>query len=314
MVDLGDGYLPIPLAGFRVELRDETGTAAPAAVATDASGLYRFPRQRPGTYKLHWSAPGWSPGSKQVEVVSQDRFVGPIVVRPKQSDQVATLLGRVKLDDSSSPSFKDEFFGIEQSVDIRVTTTDGKGLEGGRAVANAEGEFIIAGMPRQGLKVYARLVRRSRNALNSEVTSASGEELSQIVDARRINEYINAVPTRDGPVELEGFFFSGRPPKLEAVTASIDGTRLSEIRPGRTALCTVTVAEEDRNRNLKYTWKLVNSNKEWTDPDFRWTVADYEGNQTAYVLVTDGCGGYATGSVTLSVTSHSTSDPAKARP
>jgi hypothetical protein len=284
----------VPLPGFAVSLKDADGRLI-ATARTDASGRFLFRRQSPGKYRLSWDEPGWAGGGEQVDVGASTAYVPPLAVRPRprgtDDRPLGVLRGRVRLADDSSPWFTDEFFGVIQGAQIVVTDRDGKEVPGGKVLVNARGEFMVAGLPRQDLVVIARLVQKHRS-------DKGGTDWQPLEKAPEATDKVPATRfDKAGVAALDRLTLPSRRPELVSVTATVDGKPVDSVRPGTTVRCTPVFREKD----LKYTWKVPGSNATAVEPVFDWKIGDYEGMQTAYLLVSDGKGGYSKGRVTLSV-------------
>jgi hypothetical protein len=308
--DLGSPGNPVALAGFPVVLKNSAGRTADTT-RTDASGRFRFHQQPPGSYTLSWDAPGWEAAPESlasIRIDDETEYVPPISVKPLKKDArgqaLGVLRGRVKLADGSCPWFSDEFFGIDQTAEVSLMK-DGKPIpvidRDGKEVARAEhvmvnvrGDFVVAGLAPESVTVEARLVQRHR----SEQGWTTWQPVSK---APTVTKEVprQGFGDKEGVVFLEPLTLSGSRPQAVAVTATVDGKPVDKVRPGATVLCTPQLSGEEEG--LSYTWKVPGSNATWGKPTFTWQVGDYEGVQTAYVLVSDGKGGFKAGRVSLSV-------------
>ncbi|MBI1916754.1 MAG: hypothetical protein HYS12_18770 [Planctomycetes bacterium] len=289
----------VPLPGFSVSLSLKDGDGRPVAtVPTDAYGRFLFRRQPPGKYRLGWDEPGWAaPDGVAVEVGAATAYVPPLAVRPRPHDAaerpLGVLRGSVRLADDSSPWFTDEFFGVAQAAEVVVTDREGKAVPGGKVLADARGDFVVAGLRRQDLAVAARVVQRRRSDKGWTDWQSLGKTRATVaVPAARFD--------KGEVVSLDRLTLPGRRPEFVSVTATVDGKKVDAVRPGTTVVCTPVVSREDE-KGLKYTWKVPGSNATGAEPVFTWKVGDYEGMQTAYLLVSNDKGGHAKGRITLSV-------------
>jgi hypothetical protein len=301
--ELGDERDIVPLHGFFLSLKGAQGHIV-ASTRTDVYGRFLFPRQPSGSYYLSWDAPGWIPASSdpsdQIQVQEETRYLPPVSVKPQKQDShglpLVVLHGRVKMMDGSPPWFADEFFGINQAGRVTVKRKDGEGLSGGAVLANAGGEFVVAGVPMEPVIVEARLVQRRRSDkgwTDWELTEKAPPATAEVSGQRPKGES-NVVDLR------QSLTIQARSPRLVSVSATVDGRPIDRAQPGAVVICSVLDASHEQGAT-NYTWKAPGSSAISTDSRFRWKLADYRGMQTAYVLISDGKGGFERGKVTLSV-------------
>ena len=290
---------PIPLPNFKIRLEGD-GLDNPIETTTDAFGRYCFRRQPPGTYHLAWGQgdrdkDGWEPGRSQATIVvgSKTRYADPVLVTPRKSEVV--LHGTVTMADGSSPWLTDRFFGIEQVATVQVNEPDGGRHHRPHTLANADGEFVVTGLPHRDLTVRTHLLQRRDDAPQPGWTTVKVKGESKEVPRQLIELYHGQVP-------LEQLQFENNPPKVLGVSATVNDEQVSVVAPESTVLCKADATDPDREDQLTCTWKSSGSQKKSIGPLFQWTLPKSQGRHTAYVLVTDGKGGFAKGSITVPVT------------
>jgi hypothetical protein len=307
--ELSDNSL-VPLNDFPIKLvnkKDNTHVLA----RTDALGQYRFRKQAPGKYQLSWGvdeqdqdkvartdpgAAGWKSGrSEVIAVESETRFPEPVAVQPRSSDELCTFHGAVRLADNCSPWFLDEFFEIEQVAVVWVTRTKGGEIVRGKTRVNADGDYVLAGLPRDDLTIHAQLIQRKGDR-------SAGRWTNLGADDRKVEVVKSYIEMENGFVQPGQICFDGPLLDKPRLTAAVSGESRSDVCPGETVVCR---AEPDGGRDVKelnFTWKTNDSAQERTGPVFEWKVPESaDGQHTIYVLVADGKGKFATANLTLNV-------------
>jgi hypothetical protein len=301
--ELGDERDIVPLHGFFLSLKGAQGHIV-ASTRTDVYGRFLFPRQPSGSYYLSWDAPGWIPASSdpsdQIQVQEETRYLPPVSVKPQKQDShglpLVVLHGRVKMMDGSPPWFADEFFGINQAGRVTVKRKDGEGLSGGAVLANAGGEFVVAGVPMEPVIVEARLVQRRRSDkgwTDWELTEKAPPATAEVSGQRPKGES-NVVDLR------QSLTIQARSPRLVSVSATVDGKRVLAVRGGTEVKCYATLSARTAD-HVHFAWKVPGYVATSADGTFSWKVPERVGRQTAYVLAEGETGGFAVGRVTFPI-------------
>ena len=266
---------PILLPDVKMSLRRQPADEIVATTVTDLDGRYHFREQEPGTYRLCWEAPGFSPGCHEDPVVvkSSTRYPTQAELFPQRGTTAAfgVVSGRVTLRAGAAARYYDPFHGIDTFTSLRLV--DGAGTEVRPAVrANSLGEFVFAGVPPvQGLRVRA------------EYAGLNGER--------------PAAPQVD--IELPN-----RTPQVVSVVAfDAGGKGVRRTAAGQAVELRASVRDADGDP-LHFQWRAGGPGGTLLAADsgtVQWTVPGHRGKHSVFVLVHDGKGGYDQGEVTLQV-------------
>ena len=275
------GRIDIPQ--FTVHLVSDPSGVTVASTATDVFGHFAFRSQPVGSYRLCWDAPGWVAGCApgQVIVNHEISYLPAVAVVPDLGRVMlrrgsGAFWGTVNLADGSSPYFSDEYFGARTDTTITVTDLSGRVL--GRTVTNAEGQFVIAGVPVSNLRTTAVLDGASAGIDTPALTVQSGGKLSLV--------------------------FANSRPILNSVSASVNGKGVREALVGSILEATAEVSDPDGDP-LAFQWKPAQGAGQITSVvgnTVVWQVSRTPGLQTLYGRVSDGKGGITSGAVIIRVT------------
>ncbi|HEY0792496.1 MAG TPA: hypothetical protein VGD78_15640 [Chthoniobacterales bacterium] len=263
-------YLP----DFEVYLRNVVTGRLSRTVKTNPFGRFAIPTQEPGTYELRWNAQrGWQGGvlAKPIVITNGTEFPGSVEVKPLTSGGL--LIGQVKRADGGAPWVHEEFFGVECNAQVAAQDSNGN-LVAEPVHANAFGGFAMAGLPKAFLQVRATIeAAASSQAVAADALSFGGPAV---------------------PVTLT---VNERPPQILSLAATVNQIAVRSVAPG----ATVTLKVEARSFGqaaLRFNWRLQEGMGALSPAgaSATWRLPSTPGPYTAYVLVSDGSGGYATGS------------------
>ena len=171
-----------------------------------------------------------------------------------------------------------KFFEINQTAQVEALDATGNEV-GGPVRANAAGEFAMAGLPNGSLELRAT----SEAAVVTQTVPAS-------------------VLSFGGPVSPVTLTFSQSPPRIISLAVTEGQKAVGSVTPGATV--TVAVNARGSNQNgLKFDWRLQKGmgSLNPAGSSAEWTLTANPGLYTAYVLVSDGFGGYASRGVSVRV-------------
>jgi hypothetical protein len=270
---------PVLLPDFEVVLRNLATEESSLPVKADFFGRFVFSTQKPGAYELRWKAQrGWQDGvfGKKIVITSGDEYVGGIEIKPQVGRGL--LVGQVRRADGGASWVYEEFFGVSETA--QVTALDASGNQVAEAVrANAGGQFAIAGLPQIPLQVRATI----EAAVATQTVPVSALSFG-------------------GPALPATLTLNQRPPQIFSVVAKLNQNAVVEVAPGATV--TVAVNARGFNQNaLKFDWRIGEGMGTLKPAGALadWTLPGVPGFYKAHVMVSDGFGGYATGSVSLLV-------------
>jgi hypothetical protein len=269
----------LALPDFEVFLQNVLTGEPSEPVKTDLFGRFAFPVQNPGSYELRWKQQaGWQEGvlGKKIVISDGTAYPGSIEIKPQEGQGL--LVGQVKRADGSSPWVHDEFFGIDGTAQVVVSDGSGKELAG-PVRANVAGEFAIAGLPKVPLEIRA----------TSEAAVAA-----QAVP-------VNAL-SFGGLISHVTLTFSQSLPQILSVTTTVGQKPVHNVDPGATVTVTVDARSSSQNA-LRFDWKLQKGmgTLHPAGASADWTLPTEPGPYTAYVMVSDGFGGYVTRAVSVLV-------------
>jgi hypothetical protein len=268
------------LPDFEVFLQNIVTGELSQPVKTDLFGHFEFMTQKAGTYDLRWKQQGgWQEGLFGKEIVIANgtaSYSGLVEIQPGDG---GLLIGQVKRADGQSPWVHEVFFGVDFTA--QVAALDAGGNKVGEPVrVNAAGEFAIAGLPNAPLRVRAT----SEAAVVVQAVSASALSFG-------------------GPVSPVTLTFNQPRPQILSIVPKVNQIAVRTVTPGATVTVTVDARGFGQSA-LKYDWRLQNGAGSILKPVgavVDWTLPTAPGSYTAYVLVSDGLGGYVTGSVSVMV-------------
>lgn len=258
-------YLP-DITAF---LREATTGAESARVKTDLKGFFMIPKQPPGQYQLCLEAPGYVSACPQtLSVVSDMVFLEPASIVP----QGGVLLGGVILADGRPCTFDDPLFGLRFDTAVRAVNT--AGVEVAPAVrANYVGEYVIPAIPTGPLSVRA---------------ACQAATAQQSFTAAMVNQ-IDLILSNSTPTNIR-------------LVATVGGQAVRRVAPGTTVTVAISASDVDP---LHYRWSVSAAQGAFTSLDagkVTWTLPDFRGLHTIYVLVHDTRGGTAFGRLAISTT------------
>ncbi len=96
--------------------------------------------------------------------------------------------------------------------------------------------------------------------------------------------------------------FANSTPKLSSFTVRVNGAQVVKVPAGST-VDLVTSATDPDGDTLQYTWRAASGTIVSNGTSARWNMPNHGGLQFAYVLVSDGRGGYVEGGITVSTDS-----------
>ncbi len=116
-------------------------------------------------------------------------------------------------------------------------------------------------------------------------------------DGRTTSAWV-AMPTGQVGVP-DQMYFNNTPPTNVNLRVQVKGADVLAAAPGTTVDLVASASDVDRDP-LKYTWRVASGSIVATGARARWTLPPNGGTQFAYVLVSDGWGGYREAGVTIS--------------
>jgi hypothetical protein len=269
--ELSDHFIYVP--DFEVFLRNAAGTET-ARVKTDLFGRYIIKLQKPGRYQLCWNGSGWVAGCAPDPIVigSNTKYPPPTTVTPMITDKTGPVIGRVRQADGTSPWFADQYFGVEQTA---IVSAIRGGNRIGEARANVAGDYVLTGMPRNGVEVVANL--------------GSGST------ARNLTAADFSTGGAFAPLTL-----TNRRPALGSMTVFSGGRGVRESAAGVALDVELDVFDPDGDP-LTIRWKAAPGNGEISGGGnrARWELPREGGRRVVYALVDDGKGGIAQKSVSI---------------
>jgi hypothetical protein len=258
----------VAVAGVAVSLVNTNTGSTAVTVATDEDGEFNTGLLPAGNYQACWSAPGYLPGcsTQQVAVTSDVVYLDPEQIYPAAGGLV---YGTVSFQDGTPAVFQNALFGINLGAQVTLSRTDGVIVS--RAAVNGEGEYILAGVP-----------------LNTNLVLAASMEQAMVQTS--IDTTVTGVANLVLPTT---------PPSIQSVTVSLGGQTVSFAPPGATVQVQAAVSAFESS-SLNFTWQpdtgaggLTLSNSD-TVP---LVLPPTNSLVIAYVLVSDGYGGYAVGTL-----------------
>jgi hypothetical protein len=272
----------IPLPAFEVRLLAEGSGSVVASATTDVFGRYHFLDQRTGAYRVCWVGAGWVAACAPQKISIKNNITHVVaaavraeILRLPDGSTRGAFWGRVKLADGSSPFFSERYFALERTADVTVTDLSGKLLY--KTISNVAGEFVAVGVPAVTLRARAKLDGPSAAVLVSATTVRTGSGVAITLPNSR--------------------------PRLLSLAAEVGGKGVREAARA-SQLELVAEARDADNHPLSFDWRAAPaSGKVSAISGVRasWQLEDAVGLQTAYLLLSDGNGGYATQAVSVRV-------------
>jgi hypothetical protein len=137
------------LPDIEVFLHNTASGVDSPAVTTDLFGRYRFPRQAPGIYELHWKTQrGWAAGSHPDSIVIGSGPHFPVPARIQPDERSGVIFGRVTLGDGGTPWSYDELFNVNHTATVTILNVARTATLAGPLHTNSEGDYAAAGLPR----------------------------------------------------------------------------------------------------------------------------------------------------------------------
>lgn len=244
---------------------------------TGSDGGYAIEDLPAGSYQLCWEAAGWVSGC-QVDpiVLSNDteyshKYLDPIAILPEGQ----TIMGHVQLADGSACEYSNSEFDVQQSASVSALDAGGRVIRG-PVTANDAGEYVLAGLPAEHLRVRA--------------TCANGS----------VEEPVTAVLLASGALDLT---LNTVRPRLVAMTAQLGSQQVKSVLPGTTVELAAE-AQANQADQLQYRWA--------TDPGFgtivstggnhaRWTAPSGSATGQIRVLISNDHGGLTPAGIVMSV-------------
>jgi len=281
LTQLPDGSGPaIFVPEFQLYLEDANTKKKVAATVSDARGRYMFPLQPPGTYNLRWNNAGWLEGRMAPPLNIQSKGVYAVVAAtPVRNNKIGVVWGRATMANGSPPFYFDEYFGVLERSFAHVTDTSGRNLFSAVVPMNAAGEYVVVNIP-----VEAEV----------DVQAKMGKAISDEAQVR-------GQSLRTGAVRVPTLTINNTPPVLVSTVAKVRGKAIERATGATEVECVALAADPDGDA-LEYRWKTSSSEIVGkASNSASWTLPTIPGWHTAYVLVSDRKGGYATGQLSVLV-------------
>ncbi len=264
--------IAVPDIAVRLVSLDDFSTLA--TTSTDLYGAYHFPPQPAGTYGLCWEAAGF-PGEcvePPVTVADADVTIQPFRVNPEPG----VIFGRVTLRDGEACHLFDPARDLHVWTVVELQESDGTPI-GDAIRANAIGEYVLAGVPIDGsFRIQARCE-------------------AGVAEARLIDP-------SDTPRRIDITFLNARP-VLDGIEATIDGLGVRVAAPSAEVEARA-IARDANGDALSYEWYVTDGTGTVVStegPLARWSLPESEGVHALHVVVADGRGGFARGTLRLEV-------------
>lgn len=262
----------IAVPGVTIRLVSLDTFEAVAETTTDFHGTFHFRPLPTGAYGLCWEGAGF-PGecaAAPVDLAGVDSIVQPIRIHPEPG----VIHGRVTLQGDEACHMFDPARGIYVGTTVQLLAADGWPLRA-PVWANAVGEYILpVAPPDRALRVVA------------------------ICEAGMTES--NVAEVGDAPRRLDLVFDNDRP-TLDGIEVLVEGGGTSFGPPGA-VVEVAAVARDDDGDPLTFRWRPHPGSGELdsaSGPSARWRLPDAEGVHALDLLVADGRGGFARGSVRI---------------
>jgi cytochrome c5 len=205
---------------------------------------------------------------------------GTLRLRPDLKPDSAVVYGVVTLKDGTIARGFEPFLGVNAYSRVELSTSAGTRYKG---FINNFGEYIVPKVP-----IQEDFVLRA---------SIDSETLEQ-----RINKLTDLQGTRAYPFD---FVFRNSAPRIRLISAQINQKPIQIAAPG-SMVTLKAVAEDSDGDTLEYRWLLPEDEGivgPSNNPELKWTLPSRRGRFVVTVLVSDGRGGYARDSFTITATS-----------
>jgi hypothetical protein len=258
----------IALPEVSVYLKNTLNGKHTAKVKTDALGQFATNNEKPGTYQVCAEATGFVAACDPSVIAIVDGTVvlnHNVVLAPDG----AFVQGRILLKDGS-PCYQDnQHFGTYVTTKVSLHDASGKQLNQPRLVNNS-GYYVLPQVPGPG---NYQIQADCDGFKGSESLTLAGLQLSG-----------------GSPVNV-GLANSG--PRITSVTATLNGTMVTQAAPGSTLTVLVRAYDPDGD-SLHYKWGDGTSSFPTQDSStIQWTLPATPSANLLWVQVTDGKGGYA---------------------
>lgn len=267
-----DWRMAVPDITIRlVSLADGTDVAR---TATDLYGMFHLPPQPAGTYGLCWEGPGF-PGecvAAPVTVADEDVTVQPIAIHPEPG----VIYGRVTLREGEACHLFDPARNVHVWTVVELQTSDGTPI-GAPVRSSMAGEYIRAGQPTTGR--FRLQARCGASVVEAGLTDPG-----------------------DTPQRIDMVFDNARP-ILDGIEARADGRGVRVAAPGA-AVDVIALASDANGDPLTYDWTVSPGAGTLVSTEgalARWRLPEVEGVHDLNLVVADGRGGFARGTVHLEV-------------
>lgn len=266
--------------GVEVILRNASTNTVGATVKTDLSGRFTFWAVTAGSYRVCWKAAGYLPGcySKVIDIRNLPFWLGPVRIAIERPDSSTTLFGTVRMRGGPirmmEPTTGVNAFAVVRVVDVATQAV----LDS--ALVNNAGEYVL---PRVSIRADIRLIARLEGA----------EETRTI-----LTEFLRSAPSHR--VDLTFMNYS---PRIDLVSTS-GGKRARTASPGAVVRLVARGVDMDGDP-VTFRWSLPNGSgtlSATTGGTVHWTLPATPGLHQVFVYASDGKGGYATGTTTVSTT------------
>lgn len=270
----GDSDARIFLPDIELYLHNHANGVNSPAVTTDLFGRYRFPRQLPGTYELHWKAQhGWAAGQHADLIVinSGPRFPLPAQIRPGEGSGV--IFGQVTLADGGTPWSYDELFNINHTATVTLLNAARTVTLAGPLRANSEGIYAAAGIPR------------------GEPTTIRVQSQATII-TRAVGPTSVSMGNPVLPTDMQ---LPNKSPEIVSVITQMGGALVQTAAPGDTITLVASTRDLDGDP-LQHEWTAMSGNGTVTPAavdSAKWKLPNLAGRYSAYLQVSDGRGGFA---------------------
>jgi hypothetical protein len=262
-------YRPTPstfikLPRFRVALTRGSDTVQ--TVTTTDTGTYRFRRVTPGDYKVCWGGERWVSGCSEPFAVTAGDSASLELIEPRPAGAGTMKWGQVLLADGSA---------IEATPETRVDLLDAAGRVVASAPLNADSEYVLP--------------------------SGGGDELLFTYDKTALEVAVSSTAAgRSGANDLR---IADHPPSIASIKAYRDGSAIVRANGGETITLRPTLIDPDKD-SIAYEWSVAAAGGTITaasDGTAIWRLPPNPALRSAYLVVRDGKGGVARGSIALAV-------------
>lgn len=260
---------------IEVFLHNEADNSDTPPAKTDFYGRYRFPHQKPGTYKLRWKAQlGWAAGQHPNDVVISSGDIFPVPARVGPDKDQGVIFGRVTLNDGLTPWSYDELFKVNHTANVTVMNPGRTVTFSGPIHTNSEGRYAAAGIPRS---------QRSEIEAQSEAAT-----VGQALDGTRVSVGNAVVPT-----DLK---LPNKAPEIISLLPQGAGGGFIKTAPAGATITIVAQTRDLDGDSLKFEWGTLTGQgilAPSSSNSTQWQLPNNAGAYSAYVQVMDSRGGFA---------------------